>query len=147
MARSFHHSDFQAERIAAERRETVAVCVPAREEAGTIGPIVEALARLKEQGVIDQLLVVDADSTDGTGEIAAARGAEVIQQGSLLPEMGPVLRKGDALGRRRRDVARAVGSRPRHRLLPGRGLGGLRPPFRVRDDRSARERAPYLVRE
>src|SRR4051795_3231646 len=99
MARSFHHSDFQAERIAAERRETVAVCVPAREEAGTIGPIVEALALLKEQGVIDQLLVVDADSTDGTGEIAAARGAEVIQQGSLLPEMGPVLGKGDAMWR------------------------------------------------
>src|SRR5204863_5653007 len=53
----------------------------------------------KEKGVIDRMLVVDADSTDGTAEIAAARGAEVIQQGSLLPHMGPVLGKGDAMWR------------------------------------------------
>ncbi|MFL5885791.1 MAG: glucosyl-3-phosphoglycerate synthase, partial [Thermoleophilaceae bacterium] len=99
MARSFHHSEFPPERISAERRDTVAVCVPAREEAATIGPIAEVLAQLKAEGAIDRVLVVDADSTDGTATIAAAHGAEVIQQGSLLPQMGPVLGKGDAMWR------------------------------------------------
>src|SRR5690242_13727166 len=99
MARSFHHSEFPPERIASERRDTVSVCVPAREEAGTIGRIVDVLAELKAKGVVDQVLVVDADSEDGTGAVAAAHGAEVIQQASLLPQMGPVLGKGDAMWR------------------------------------------------
>jgi glucosyl-3-phosphoglycerate synthase len=77
----------------------VSVCVPVREEAGTIGPIVEALVGLRERGAIDDVTVVDAGSTDGTGDIAASLGAPVIQQDSLLPDMGPVLGKGDAMWR------------------------------------------------
>ena len=77
---------------------TVSVCVPARDEAGTIGPIIESLAPLREQGVVGQVVVVDA-SRDGTGEIAARLGAEVHRQESLRPEFGPVLGKGDAMWR------------------------------------------------
>jgi glucosyl-3-phosphoglycerate synthase len=80
------------------RRLTVSVCVPARDEAATIGPIVESLMHLRERGTIDQVLVVDA-SRDGTGEIAARLGAEVHRQESLRPEFGPVLGKGDAMWR------------------------------------------------
>jgi glucosyl-3-phosphoglycerate synthase len=97
--RSFHHSDFPAERIAAERQASVSVCVPAREEAQTIGTIVRDLVDLRERGVIDQVLVVDASSADGTGAIAAEAGAEVREQSSLLPEFGPVNGKGDAMWR------------------------------------------------
>jgi len=35
-ARSFHHSLFPAERIAAERQQSVSVCLPARECADTV---------------------------------------------------------------------------------------------------------------
>jgi glucosyl-3-phosphoglycerate synthase len=56
------------------------------------------LRPLLEQGLVDQILVVD-DSTDGTADIAAARGAEVHDQSSLHPEFGPVAGKGDALWR------------------------------------------------
>ena len=97
--RSFHHSEFPPERIASERRESVSVCVPARDEAGTIGPIVEALMGLKEHGAVDDVTVVDGDSRDGTAGIAASLGAEVVQQASLLPQVGPVLGKGDAMWR------------------------------------------------
>jgi len=97
--RSFHHAQFPPERIAAEREATVSVCLPAREEAETIGPILEALLSLRERGVIDQVLVVDADSEDGTGAIARRLGAEVRSQAALLPELGPVLGKGDAMWR------------------------------------------------
>ena len=58
--RSFHHSPFPPERLRAERTESVSVCVPARETAGTIGPIVQTLLELKDWGTIDQVVVVDA---------------------------------------------------------------------------------------
>jgi glucosyl-3-phosphoglycerate synthase len=76
----------------------VSVCVPARDEAHTIGSIVESLVRLRGVGVVDQVVVVDA-SCDGTGEIAARLGAEVHAQSDLMPEFGPVLGKGDAMWR------------------------------------------------
>ena len=97
--RSFHHSAFPAERIRAERTETISVCVPALNEAATVEPIVSALAELREQGVIDQLVVLDGGSTDGTAELAAAAGAEVHSDAGLVPEMGPTLGKGDAMWR------------------------------------------------
>jgi glucosyl-3-phosphoglycerate synthase len=94
----FHHSHFPPELIAAERDCSISVCVPARDEARTIGPIVESLVGLREQGAVDQVAVVDA-SRDGTGSIAAARGAEVYAQSELMPEFGEVLGKGDAMWR------------------------------------------------
>ena len=95
---TYHHADFPPERLAAERRKTVSVCLPARNEERTIGAIIRALTPLREGGVIDQIVVVDA-STDDTGRIAGELGAEVHNQNDLRPEMGPVLGKGDAMWR------------------------------------------------
>ena len=94
-----HHSRFPAERLAAERRESVSVCVPALNEAETIEPIVRDLVDMMERGAIDQVLVVDGGSTDGTPELAHRAGAEVRPQAELLPNYGPVLGKGDAMWR------------------------------------------------
>jgi glucosyl-3-phosphoglycerate synthase len=96
--RSHPHADFPAARVARERRETVSVCLPARNEAATIRPILERLLPLRERGVVDEIIVLD-DSTDCTGAIAAELGAEVHDQSSLCPEYGPVRGKGDALWR------------------------------------------------
>ena len=96
--RTFHHSVFTAEVLAAARRHTATVLLPARNEAATIGPIVEALVPLRALGVIDQIAVLD-DSSDGTGDIAARAGAEVVDQAALRPELGPVRGKGDAMWR------------------------------------------------
>ena len=96
---SFHHAEFPADRLRAERVETVSVCVPAREEAATIAGVVGPLVALREAGVVDQVVVVDDDSCDGTGAIAASLGAEVLRPAALLPGFGPVLGKGDAMWR------------------------------------------------
>jgi glucosyl-3-phosphoglycerate synthase len=96
--RTFHHSRFSVERFAAEREATVSVCLPARNEVRTIGSIVDALVPLLEGGAIDQLVVVD-DSTDGTGDVARSRGAEVYDQSSLCETLGTVCGKGDAMWR------------------------------------------------
>jgi glucosyl-3-phosphoglycerate synthase len=77
----------------------VSVCLPARECAGTVGEIVAALVALREAGAIDEIVVVDAASVDGTAAVAERAGARVLQEAELLPEHGPVLGKGDAMWR------------------------------------------------
>jgi glucosyl-3-phosphoglycerate synthase len=98
-ARSFHHSRYPAERIAAEREQRVTVCLPARECAETVGEIVAALLALREAGVLDEVLVIDAASADGTAAVAEGAGALVRQEAELMPALGPVLGKGDAMWR------------------------------------------------
>jgi glucosyl-3-phosphoglycerate synthase len=98
-ARTFHHSRYSAQRIAAERELSVSVCLPARECAATIGAIVTQLLELLEQGALDEVVVVDAASEDGTAALARAAGATVWQESELLAEHGPVLGKGDAMWR------------------------------------------------
>jgi glucosyl-3-phosphoglycerate synthase len=98
-ARSFHHSLYPAARIAAEREQSISVCLPARECAATIAPIVGELVTLRESGAVDEVVVVDASSADGTAELARQAGAEVWQEGELMGEYGPVLGKGDAMWR------------------------------------------------
>jgi glucosyl-3-phosphoglycerate synthase len=101
--RSYRAEDFPLARILADKRAsgaTVAAVLPAREVAETIGPILDALVPLRdEHGALDELLVVDAASADGTAALAARRGATVVQESALLPEHGPARGKGDALWR------------------------------------------------
>jgi glucosyl-3-phosphoglycerate synthase len=101
-ARTFHHSAFTPERIAAARAQrglSVSVCLPARECADTVGEIVGALSALREARALDRIVVVDAASPDGTAQLAAQAGAEVWQQDELLASFGPALGKGDAMWR------------------------------------------------
>ncbi|HST56556.1 MAG TPA: glucosyl-3-phosphoglycerate synthase [Solirubrobacteraceae bacterium] len=78
---------------------SVAVCLPARNCAATVGRVVGALAELREAGVLDELVVIDAGSSDGTASVAVQAGATVYQEAELLPQFGPVLGKGDAMWR------------------------------------------------
>jgi glucosyl-3-phosphoglycerate synthase len=72
----------------------VSVCIPVREEAATIGGIVAAVV-----DEVDQVVVVDSSSTDGSARIAAAAGAEVYDQSELLPQFGKGQGKGDVMWR------------------------------------------------
>jgi glycosyltransferase involved in cell wall biosynthesis len=97
--RRYRAADFTLERLLRAKRETVSVVLPAREVAEEIGPILDALDPLARAGLIDELLVVDAGSRDGTAEVAAARGARVAHESELMPHLGPALGKGDAMWR------------------------------------------------
>lgn len=77
---------------------TVSVCLPARNEETTIAAVVGCCTRLRDLGVVDEVVVVD-DSQDGTAERAEAAGAVVHEQSSLMPEYGRVQGKGDAMWR------------------------------------------------
>ena len=95
---TFRHEAYPAARLAAQRTASVSICLPARDEARTIGAILERLVPLRDAGVVDQIVVVDA-SSDDTGTIARELGVEVHDQEALMPELGPVLGKGDAMWR------------------------------------------------
>ena len=83
----------------AERPSTTLI-FPARNVAGTIGTILSIVADLRARtGLPDQVIVVDADSPDGTADIARAHGAEVYSENELMPGYGPAQGKGDAMWR------------------------------------------------
>jgi glucosyl-3-phosphoglycerate synthase len=101
--RSFHHRDFHSLGVssdgAAERPSTTLI-FPARNVAGTIGTILTVVADLQARtGLPDQVIVIDADSPDGTADIARAHGAEVYSENQLMPGYGPAQGKGDAMWR------------------------------------------------
>lgn len=80
---------------------TVAVILPALNEAATVGQIV---ATMKADlggpgGLIDELVVVDSGSTDATARVAAAAGARVVARDEVLPHIAPIPGKGEAMWR------------------------------------------------
>lgn len=78
----------------------VSVVIPTRECARTIGEVLDhTVGPLRAAGVVDEVVVIDADSADGTARRAEARGAVVLQQDDVLAEFGPALGKGDAMWR------------------------------------------------
>ena len=87
------------EGLAERRTASVSVVVPTRDCAGTIGGVLDVVARFRRAGAVDEVLVVDAGSADGTAAAARAAGAEVVQEASLLPGFGPCRGKGDAMWR------------------------------------------------
>ncbi|HEY2479854.1 MAG TPA: glucosyl-3-phosphoglycerate synthase [Solirubrobacterales bacterium] len=97
--RRYSGADFSPGRLLEVKATTIAAILPTRECAATIGPILEALAPLRELGLLDELVVVDADSPDGTAAVARAGGARVLSESALRPELGPARGKGDAMWR------------------------------------------------
>ena len=120
--RSYHHRDFRdlALPVNGVERPSTTLIFPARNVAGTIGGILTVVADLQARtGLPDQVIVVDADSPDGTADIARAHGAEVYSENELMPNYGPAQGKGDAMWRSlsvARRGHRHVRRRGHHRL-------------------------------
>jgi glucosyl-3-phosphoglycerate synthase len=94
----FHHADFDAAALAARRRgRSISVCLPARDEEKTVGAIVHSVrhALVAEAGgvdLIDEVLVIDDSSRDGTAAVAESSGARVIAAGEAGGGKGQALR-------------------------------------------------------
>jgi glucosyl-3-phosphoglycerate synthase len=75
---------------------TISVCIPARDEALTVGDLVRAV---RQHPRANEVIVLDHASSDDTAAIARTAGAEVLNADHVLPEFGPALGKGDVLWR------------------------------------------------
>jgi nucleotide-binding universal stress UspA family protein len=100
---NFHHREFHdLDRLVHLKHETglsISLVLPTLNEAETVGPIVRrAREELMEQHpLVDELLLIDSDSTDDTREIAAAEGARVVKHLDVLAQYGSYRGKGEAL--------------------------------------------------
>lgn len=100
--RTHHHTAFAAADLLRRRREqgvTVSVVLPALNEQGRVGRVAEVLRRsvVEETPLVDELVVIDGGSTDGTRDEAQRAGATVVSQADVLPEQGDGRGKGEAL--------------------------------------------------
>ncbi len=77
----------------------VSVVLPARNEAATVGGLVaDLVARwVDDVPLVDELVVMDSDSTDDTAAVARAAGAQVVATADVLPAHGSRPGKGEAL--------------------------------------------------
>jgi glucosyl-3-phosphoglycerate synthase len=85
--------------LLAKGTTTVSVVLPALDEERTVGDIVTVIRRdlMERTPLVDEIIVVDSHSTDATAEVAAAAGALVVAQDSVLPHLPPLTGKGEAL--------------------------------------------------
>ena len=100
--RTYHHRAYDPRELLREKLRrglTVSVVIPALNEAATIAPIVGAVRQelVERIPLVDELMVVDSNSTDGTAKRAAEAGALVIQDREVRPDLEPMYGKGEAM--------------------------------------------------
>ena len=82
---------------------TVAVIIPCKNEAATVGTILSQITAslysggLNAESLVDELIVMDDNSDDHTAAVALAAGAQVVRVADVLPSQGPGVGKGNAL--------------------------------------------------
>ena len=100
---NFHHSEFsdiaRLTNLKEKQGLTVSLVLPTLNESETIGPIVRRAVREMQERypLVDEILVIDSDSTDDTVAIAEGEGARVLAHSAVLPRYGSFRGKGEAL--------------------------------------------------
>ena len=83
--------------VSAKGNRTVSVCIPCRNEAETIGGLVTKIERSLLGSLVDDLVVLDDRSQDGTGRVAREAGARVVHVDEVHAFFGGGSGKGNAL--------------------------------------------------
>ena len=85
--------------IAARGDQRVSLVVPARNEAATVGDVVTRVreALVDTAALLDEIVVIDSDSTDATYDVATDAGAVVHRSAEIRPDLGSFPGKGEAM--------------------------------------------------
>ena len=78
---------------------SASLVVPARNEAATVGDVVGRVreALMETTDLLDEIVVIDSDSTDDTYAVAEDAGAVVHRSAEIRPDLGSVPGKGEAM--------------------------------------------------
>lgn len=78
---------------------TISLALPSLNEEGTVGKIISSVknALMDDVPLLDEIILMDSNSTDKTREIAEDLGIPVYIHQNLLPELGARAGKGEAL--------------------------------------------------
>jgi len=95
---TYQASDFSVSELIAAKTGSVSVVIPARNESETVATVVSQIRQeLVDTGLVDELVVIDSDSTDDTPSVAAAAGATVRSARTVITGHEPLPGKGEAL--------------------------------------------------
>ena len=100
---TFHAGEFREVAKLVDLKEkrgvTISLGLPALNEEKTIGLVIRRIrsALMDRVPLLDQMVVIDSDSTDRTREIATELGVPVVRHSQILPETGTYRGKGEAL--------------------------------------------------
>ncbi len=100
---TFHAHEFRdiAQLVELKKRQglSISLGLPALNEAKTIGKIITTLraALMERYPLLDEIVVIDSDSTDDTVAIAKGLGVPVHRHSQILPAYGSNVGKGEAL--------------------------------------------------
>lgn len=99
--RNTHHWDdwSLASLLEAKGEQRVSLVVPARNEAATVGDVVTRVreALVDTVALLDEIVVIDSDSTDDTYAVATDAGAVVHRSAEIRPDLGSLPGKGEAM--------------------------------------------------
>ncbi len=100
---TFHANEFEdlKQLMALKKKEgaKISLALPALNEEKTIGKLISTIkkALMDEVPLLDEIVLIDSDSTDQTRQIAESQGIPVHIHQELLPELGARPGKGEAL--------------------------------------------------
>ena len=102
MERTHRWQDWDLETLLRRKQETgltTSLVVPARNEAATVGDVVARVrsALMGTTALLDEIVVIDSDSTDETHSVATAAGAVVHRSREIRPDLGTNPGKGEAM--------------------------------------------------
>jgi glucosyl-3-phosphoglycerate synthase len=99
--RHTHHWDDWSldDLLAAKGARRVSLVVPARNEAATVGDVIAKVrsALVDTVALLDEVVVIDSDSTDDTYAVATDAGATVHRSAEIRPDLGSRPGKGEAM--------------------------------------------------
>lgn len=99
--RTFDSQDFALAAVLRGRKKaqgtSVAVILPSLNEEATVGEVIKTALEVKSAGLIDEVILVDSDSTDGTVAIARSFGIPVHRHREIRPDLGSYAGKGEAM--------------------------------------------------
>jgi glucosyl-3-phosphoglycerate synthase len=101
-ANTQHWDDLTLEELLAAKTASglrVSLVVPARNEAATVGDVVTRVreALTETVSLLDEIVVIDSDSTDDTFAVAQDAGADVFRSAEIRPDLGSYPGKGEAM--------------------------------------------------